>query len=317
MTLYLRTRNNISEFRRMTSLTPQEFDDILPQFVAGLADLAAAEEAARPKPRKNKPGQGGRSRLATPEEKFFFMLVYYCTYPLQIVQGKLFGLSESQTCRIIHRLAPVMASTFALTAPSRDALTLKSMLLRAHAAGIEPVAAIDGTERPVQRPSSEPRQKDLYSGRFKQHGYKNLVITVMSMVLFLSQTVTARRHDKRLADECGFVFPEGWMLLQDTGFQGLETGGGVVTAMPIKKRKKDGVLAGWQKTFNRVVSSRRVSVEHGIGGCKRARIVKDIYRNRRDGFHDHVMLVAASMHNHRRACRGESAKALFFCEQHA
>jgi hypothetical protein len=249
MTLYLLTRNNISEFRRMTSLTPREFDDILPRFVAGLADLAAAEEAARTRPRKNKPGQGGPSRLATPEEKFFFMLVYYRTYPLQIVQGKLFGLSESQTCRIIHRLAPVMASTFALTAPSRDALALRDMLLHAQAAGVEPVAAIDGTERPVQRPSSEPRQKDLYSGRFKQHGYKNLVITVMSVVLFLSESVTARLHDKRLADECGFVFPEGWTLLQDTGFQGLKTGGGVVTAMPIKRRKDDE-LAAWEKAYN-------------------------------------------------------------------
>lgn len=311
MTLYESSRTNISEFRRMTSLTPQEFDDILPRFTAGLADLATAEEAARPRPRKNKPGQGARSRLETPADKLFFMLVYHCTYPLLIMHGKLFGLSESQTCRIIHRLAPVMETTFALTAPTRDAAALKAALVRAQASGVEPVAAIDGTERPVQRPSSEPRQTELYSGRFKQHAFKNLIVSVMSVVMFLSETVSARRHDKSLADDCLLAFPGGWLLLQDTGFQGYEIGGGAAGAMPIKK-KKDGELAGWQRDFNRLVSSKRVSVEHAIGGCKRARIVKDIYRNRREGFHDHVMLVAASLHNHRRVCRNESCKALFF-----
>ncbi len=309
MTLYESTRPNVSVFRRMTSLTPQEFDDILPRFIAGLADLATAEEAIRPRPRKNKPGQGARSRLESPQEKFFFMLVYYCTYPLQVIQGILFGLSESQTCRTIHRLAPVMETTFALTAPTRDAAALKAALLRAEAAGVEPVAAIDGTERPVQRPSSAAQQKDLYSGRFKQHAFKNLLISVMSMVIFLSETVTARRHDKNVADACRFILPKGWMLLQDTGFQGLEIGD-ALDAMPIKKNK-GCELAGWEKDFNRAVSSRRVSVEHAIGGCKRARIVKDIYRNRREGFNDHVMLVAVSLHNHRRVCRNESCKALF------
>lgn len=310
MSIYLRTRENISSFQRLTSLTPSEFDDVLPRFEAALRRLQEKEESARLKPRKNKPGQGDKPKLATPAEKFFFMLHYYCVYPLQISQGVLFDLSESQTCRTIHRLSSVMTDTFSLTAPTRDAATLRAKLIQLQAAGIDPVAALDGTERPVLRPSDNARQSDLYSGRHKQHAYKNLILSMSSVVIFLSGTVTARIHDVRVARESEFQFPDGWMVLQDTGFQGLDLSENVTVAMPIKKKKgKD--LSALQKSFNRAISSHRVSVEHAIGGCKRARIVKDIYRNRKEGFHDHVMMLAASLHNHRRTCRSKFAKSLF------
>jgi hypothetical protein len=310
MTIYEQNRSNIPRFRRMTSLTPDEFHSILPRFEEGMAARAAAIEAGRAAPRKNRRGQGAKPVLNTPADQLFFMLVYYCTYPLQIMHGALFGLSESQTCRIIHNLSQVMEFTFALTAPTRDAAALKAALLRVAAAGVEPVAVIDGTERPTQRPSTEPLQTDLYSGRFKQHAFKNLIVSVLSVILYLSPTVSARHHDKSVADECAFEFPPDWLLLQDTGFQGLNINGGAAGAMPIRRKKKME-LVEWQKSYNRILSSHRVSVEHAIGGCKRARITKDIYRNRREGFNDHVIVLSASLSNFRKSCRGDHAKAIF------
>ena len=47
----------------------------------------------------------------------------------------------------------------------------------------------------------------------------------------------------------------------------------------------------------------RVTVEHAIAGIKRGHIVADLFRNRRQGFVDEVMLAASGLHNLRVATR--------------
>lgn len=55
--------------------------------------------------------------------------------------------------------------------------------------------------------------------------------------------------------------------------------------------------------MNRIISGTRVIVENGIAGVKRCRIVKDVFRNTREGFSDLVMEVACALHNFRVDCR--------------
>jgi len=54
-----------------------------------------------------------------------------------------------------------------------------------------------------------------------------------------------------------------------------------------------------EKENNRKLSKVRVKVEHAISGIKRSRIVKDIFRNIKDGFSDLVMVIACGLHNFR------------------
>ena len=61
----------------------------------------------------------------------------------------------------------------------------------------------------------------------KQHAIKNnVLINMLCKILFLTDTVEGKRHDKKLADESGYQLPPGSKLGQDTGFQGfsLDTG---------------------------------------------------------------------------------------------
>jgi len=44
-------------------------------------------------------------------------------------------------------------------------------------------------------------------------------------------------------------------------------------------------------------------VENTIAGVKRCRIVKDVFRNTKDGFSDLAMEVACALHNLRVECR--------------
>jgi hypothetical protein len=57
------------------------------------------------------------------------------------------------------------------------------------------------------------------------------------------------------------------------------------------------------RCLNSIISGTRISVENTIAGVKRCRIVKDVFRNTKDGFSDSVMEVACALHNLRVDCR--------------
>lgn len=70
---------------------------------------------------------------------------------------------------------------------------------------------------------------------------------------------------------------------------------------PKKPRGRD--LAAEDFFLNRIIAGFRIRVEHVIAGVKRCRILKDTFRNRKDGFSDLVMEVACGLHNLRIASR--------------
>ncbi|WP_287528185.1 transposase family protein [Okeania sp. SIO2C2] len=57
---------------------------------------------------------------------------------------------------------------------------------------------MDGTERPVQRPTHQEKQKLNYSGKKKRHTRKHLVaVNQNKKVLLLSQAREGKLHDKK------------------------------------------------------------------------------------------------------------------------
>lgn len=116
-------------------------------------------------------------------------------------------------------------------------------------------------------------------------------------MLFLSDTYEGKKHDKKIADEEGYRFPEGSKLWQDTGFQGFAPAG--VSIKQPKKKPQKAALTDSQKEENRQVSKVRVEVEHQIGGIKRCQIVVQKFRNWVDHYVDDVMETACGLHNFR------------------
>ena len=85
-----------SEFLDLTSLTPDEFQQLVPSFeTAFQAHLAVWRLDGKPRIArrftvyKNCP-------LPTPEDRLLFILVSLKTYALQVVQGRLFGMGQSK-----------------------------------------------------------------------------------------------------------------------------------------------------------------------------------------------------------------------------
>ena len=123
-------------------------------------------------------------------------------------------------------------------------------------------------------------------------------------VKYLGAVHEGKKHDKKICDEEGTRLPDGAELYRDSAFQGHELAG--VTVHQPKKKPCGGQLSEEDKEANRLISSIRVVVEHIISGVKRCRVVKEVFRNTKQGFDDVAMELACGLHNYRSQWRHQS-----------
>lgn len=280
----------------------KEFETLLISFEEAWNEFVA-ETFLREK-RVRAYGGGRKAELQDLADKLLFILVYFRIYPTQAVQGYLFGMSQAQANEWIHRLTRVLnqALGYEKQLPEREPRNLKKVLENCPSLEF----MLDGTERPINRPKDRDDRKLYYSGKKKAHTVKNNVITQRSgKVVFLSDTYEGKKHDKKIADEEGYEFPEGSQLWQDNGFQGYAPEG--VTIKQPKKKPRSRELTAQEKEENRQVSSQRIEVEHQIGGIKRCQILVQKFRNWADHYVDDVMETACGLHNFRVTHRRKKA----------
>jgi len=286
--------NSPSAMISLTSLTKSGFDALLPAFEKAEEEYFK-ETNIKDKNRKRAPGGGRKPKLRTVEERLFFILFYLKTYPLQQVAAVLFGMSLSQTNEWIHRLSEVLKRALGKSSylPERNPASSEDALKKCP----DLFFIIDGTERRIQRPKDPEKQKIFFSGKKKCHTVKNNIIAdaVSKKAICLSGTYEGKKHDKKISDEEKPIFPEGSSLFKDTGFQGYEPENTNCCQPAKKPRGKQ--LSLEDRIFNRMISGVRVIAEHVIAGIKRLRIVKDVFRNRKEGFSDLVMEIACALHN--------------------
>ena len=300
MLSYHDLKSNPRELRAFTSLDPAEFEMLLIPFEKAWNDYINRYYIHK-KSRKRRYGGGRKPRLVAIEDKLLFILFYFKVYPLQAVLARLFGMSQGRANEWIYKLTPILESALgeAQCLPERDPQNLEQVLALCVAVDF----MIDGTERPIQRPTDPIEQKEQYSGKKKRHTVKNNLIGDVEehLVRYLSETYPGRMHDKRICDAEELVFPSDIGLFQDTGFQGYHPAD--VHIYQPKKKPKGKELTPEEKAENTIISSIRILIEHIIAGVKRCRIVKDVFRNTKLYFADQVMEIACGLHNFRTTLR--------------
>ena len=104
--------------------------------------------------RQRRRGGGRKGRLADTADTLVFILMYFRLYPIQTVQGLLFGMGQPQANEWVHRLAPVLNAALGREQqlPARKPRDLDEVL--GECEGLE--FLIDGVERPHPAPQ-EPR----------------------------------------------------------------------------------------------------------------------------------------------------------------
>ncbi len=233
---YAKLKRDRRKLLALSGLTLKEFRALLPAFDKAYRQRYTQGKTLADRKRKRQWGGGRRGVLETPEQKLLFILVYQKTYPLQIVMGELFGLSQPSTNQWIHRLWPILRSALAALGVKPERAGRK--FAQAERWTTEPHEyLIDGTDRPRQRPKNPTKQALHYSGKTKAHSDKNLVIVTRrtKRVGYLSPTYAGKTHDKKLADQERIAYPRRARLYKDTGFQGYEPKG-AQTFQPKKSR---------------------------------------------------------------------------------
>jgi hypothetical protein len=207
----------------LTGLTSKEFQILLAAFRRSYNRLHPPDHTMAGRPRQRLAGGGRHGVLHLPEQKLLFLLVYLKTYPLQVVMGELFALSQQGVNYWLHRLLPVLQEALddLGVLPERDPSRFPQSQRRS---GKKPKLIIDATERRRQRPKNPEKQALHYSGKKKTHTDKNVVIVNIpnQRVEFLSQTYAGKTHEKKIADQEAIAYPPDTELYKDTGFQGYE-----------------------------------------------------------------------------------------------
>src|SRR4029453_6821073 len=100
-----------TEVLDLTSLTVEEFRELAPPVEAAFqAHMAQWRFDGQPRTTRRYTTDQN-CPLPTPGDRLLFILVYLKTYPLQVVQGRLFGMGQSKAQQWIHVLLRVLQAT--------------------------------------------------------------------------------------------------------------------------------------------------------------------------------------------------------------
>ena len=141
-----------------TSLTIEEFLEVAPPFEAAFqAQMAAWCLDGRPRTARRYTTYTN-CPLPTPEDRLLFILVYLKTYPLQVVQGRLFGMGQSKAHQWIPVLLVVLRATLRGLgdAPTRSVQDLTKRLGVAEAKAAALVMPTAGPSPPTDPPAAPP-----------------------------------------------------------------------------------------------------------------------------------------------------------------
>lgn len=275
---HIRLRHNFRAFLRLTGITPEAFDSIClelkPRYEVWNEKRLTRSNRCR------KIGGGNQFTLCI-EDRLLMLLIYYRTYVTHVFLGFLFGISDSIVCRNINPLQPLLADIFKI--PERRIELSEDEIAELF---------FDGTEQPMNRPRKG--QRKWYSGKKKRHTIKHQIVVVRKRkkpgrgkqkrrvrIAAVSKAFVGRTHDKKMYEETRTVSAWGIPRKGDTGYLG--------TVIKIPWKKPIGKeLTKQQKRSNRRFSSRRVTVEHGIGKMKIWRMAAEKYRNAR---HTHTVML--------------------------
>lgn len=146
--------------RSTTGLNRKAFEELSLSF-----SEAYRQSLVKPDEKRERGLGGGRkSVLKTIGNKLFFILLYCKSYPTFDIMGMLFGFDRSCAHDWVHRLMPVLETALGKkqALPERKIHSIAEFLEKFPE--VKEVI-LDGTERPVQRPKDNERQKEHYSGK--------------------------------------------------------------------------------------------------------------------------------------------------------
>lgn len=255
-------------FRRLVGITPELFFKICEQ-IRPLYIKAEKKRLNKLCPKRIRAMSFDGQYKLSMEDRILMLLMYYRLYVSYVFLGFLFGINDSNVCRNINSIQPLLARFFKI--PERRVEMSEGEII---------AMFLDGTEQPINRPKGKGQRK-WYSGKKKRHTIKHQVIADKSgKILAVGKSSYGKVHDKKDYEKQRFVLPQGVPKKADMGYIGTPW------QTPVKK-PKNGFLSEAEKLFNRMLSKERIIIEHVIGKMKIYKILAERFRNPRE---KHMMI---------------------------
>ena len=247
--------------------------------------LRIKKENEKQKVRINARG-GGRKELLSTSEQICLCLFYLRQIPTFEILGMLFGVSKSKAQVTFHywrKIFPLILPPSLLEQVSNqegDLMIVKEMLTSFK-------LLVDSVEQPINRPSDNEEQKKVFSGKKKQHTLK-------------SQVVGLPKAKDIIDVEVGVPGPTADITLfrkQLNKFDPQQKFEGDKALLLVEKilqhlrRKKNQELSEQQKFENKVLSSKRIFIEHLIRIIKIFQIASQRFRLNTDVYQEIILTV--------------------------
>lgn len=243
------------------------------------------EEQEKRKIRINKVGGGCPAKLST-EEQILLTIVYLRHHLTFQMLGLLFQVSESTAHNIFNYWQMLLreelpASLLEQIKKCQENEVIIQEELRKHE------LIVDSEEQVIERPKDYETQKKYYSGKKKNHTFKNQFITLPSGEDIVDIVVgkPGPVSDIKLCRERLYKFHPEQRLIGDKAYVGEAQ-----IRTPHKKPKK-GEITLEQKEANKVLSSERIFVEHLIRVLKIFKVAQERFRLRKDRYASIILTI--------------------------
>lgn len=285
--------NNLrpGRLRALTGMTVKALGELLATVLPAL--VRQREQAKRARVDRQRAVGGGAKRQLAPAQEVLLVLIYLRHNVAHEVVGHLFGISADLSENLFHELVPLLREVF----PANRFAAEKRFRREGPRLEVEKTdrILIDSFETAIPRPSTQERQKRVYSGKKKRHTLKTQVVTdATGEVLAVDAGHRGPAADKKIyeASDVQEQFPQATKQA-DLGYLGTD---GVETP---QRKPRGGHLTAAQREENRQMARVRVHVEHGIRRLKGFKIVRENYRHAMGLFPMVVSAVVGLVHLNR------------------
>ncbi len=283
-------------FRSFTGLAVSEFD-VIAKEIESKYDEHERKRLSNRK-RERKVGAGRPFKLKA-RERFLMLLVYYRLYITYTLSGFLFDLDQSNICRDISIIEPLIKQCI----PLPKKLYKRTRRLRTideieeYFPGFK--AFIDSSEQEIPRPKNKRKRKSYYSGKKRKHTVKTqYMVNSEGNILHKTGHDRGRIHDYEIFKNKHPTTPLQVENVFDLGYMGVKDDFPTAKyVLPFKKKRKSE-LSDEEKRHNRKHSRLRVIVEHTVCRIKKFGIMGTKFRNKL-GRYDHASDIVSGLVNFR------------------
>ena len=229
---------------------------------------------------------GGRKELLSSTQQICLCLFYLRQIPTFEILGMLFGISKSEAhitfhywIKILRKILP--SSLLEQVEDKEGDLIIVQEVLTSFK------LLVDSLEQPIERPSDNEKQKKFYSGKKKQHTLKNQLVSLPNGqdIVDVEVGLPGPTADINLFREQQNKFDEEQGFEADKAYQG-----GINITTPHKKKRKQE-LNEQQKIENRILSSKRIYIEHLIRIVRIFKIASQRFRLNSNAYKEIILTV--------------------------